>query len=140
MFKALLIDKTDAGYGCTLAELPEERLPPGEVTVRVSHSTLNYKDALAITGRAPVVRQFPMVPGIDLAGTVEASDDPRLAPGDAVLLNGWGVGEVHWGGLAQRARVNGRGDGDRHCRLHRHAVCDGAAGALAGTGRNARQR
>lgn len=105
MFKALLIDKTDAGYGCTLAELPEERLPPGDVTVRVSHSTLNYKDALAITGRAPVVRQFPMVPGIDLAGTVEASDDPRFAPGDAVLLNGWGVGEVHWGGLAQRARV-----------------------------------
>ncbi|TSE29402.1 oxidoreductase [Tepidimonas taiwanensis] len=105
MFRALLIDKTEAGYGCTLAELPDERLPAGEVTVRVSHSTLNYKDALAITGRSPVVRQFPMVPGIDLAGTVEASDDPRFAPGDAVLLNGWGVGEVHWGGLAQRARL-----------------------------------
>ena len=105
MFRALLIDKTEAGYGCTPTELPDERLPAGEVTVRVSHSTLNYKDALAITGRSPVVRQFPMVPGIDLAGTVEASDDPRFAPGDAVLLNGWGVGEVHWGGLAQRARL-----------------------------------
>ncbi|WP_443082360.1 alcohol dehydrogenase catalytic domain-containing protein, partial [Tepidimonas sp.] len=97
MFQALLIDKTDAGYGCALTELADDRLPAGEVTVRVSHSTLNYKDALAITGRSPVVRRFPMVPGIDLAGTVEASDDPRFQPGDAVLLNGWGVGEVHWG-------------------------------------------
>lgn len=105
MFRALLIDKSEAGYGCTLTELPDERLPAGEVTVRISHSTLNYKDALAITGRSPVVRQFPMVPGIDLAGTVEVSDDARFAPGDAVLLNGWGVGEVHWGGLAQRARL-----------------------------------
>ena len=105
MFKALLIDKTDAGYGCALTELNDDRLPAGEVTVRVAYSTLNYKDALAITGRSPVVRQFPMVPGIDLAGTVEASDDPRFRPGDAVLLNGWGVGEVHWGGLAQRARL-----------------------------------
>ncbi|TSE18865.1 Acrylyl-CoA reductase AcuI [Tepidimonas alkaliphilus] len=105
MLRALLIDKTDAGQTCTLAELPEARLPAGDVTVRVAYSTLNYKDALAITGRAPVVRQFPMVPGIDLAGTVEASDDPRFRPGDAVLLNGWGVGELHWGGLAQRARV-----------------------------------
>lgn len=105
MFQALLIDKTDAGYGCALTPLSDDRLPAGEVTVRVSHSTLNYKDALAITGRSPVVRQFPMVPGIDLAGTVEASEDPRFQPGDAVLLNGWGVGEVHWGGLAQRARL-----------------------------------
>ncbi|TSE25013.1 Acrylyl-CoA reductase AcuI [Tepidimonas sediminis] len=105
MFKALLIDKTDAGYGCTLAELTDDRLPAGEVTVRVAYSTLNYKDALAITGRSPVVRQFPMVPGIDLAGTVEASEDPRFRPGEAVVLNGWGVGEVHWGGLAQRARL-----------------------------------
>jgi acrylyl-CoA reductase (NADPH) len=77
------------------------------VTVRVAYSTLNYKDALAITGRGPVVRSFPMVPGIDLAGTVESSDDPRYKPGDRVLLNGWGVGESHWGGLAQKARLNG---------------------------------
>jgi len=73
----------------------------------VSHSTLNYKDGLAITGRSPVVRQFPMVPGIDLAGTVEASEHPDWTPGDAVVLNGWGVGETHWGGLAQRARLKG---------------------------------
>ncbi len=77
------------------------------MTVRVSHSTLNYKDALAITGKGPVVRTFPMVPGIDLAGTVEHSTHPDYAAGDAVILNGWGVGETHWGGLAQKARVNG---------------------------------
>lgn len=106
MFRALLIEKDDTGASrCALTELDDGRLPEGDVTVRVSHSTLNYKDALAITGRAPVVRQFPMVPGIDLAGVVEDSRDSRFAPGDQVLLNGWGVGEVHWGGLAQRARV-----------------------------------
>jgi acrylyl-CoA reductase (NADPH) len=77
------------------------------VTVRVSWSTLNYKDALAVTGRSPVVRKFPMVPGIDLAGVVEASADPAWKPGDRVLLNGWGIGEGHWGGLAQKARVRG---------------------------------
>ncbi|MGW8493756.1 acrylyl-CoA reductase (NADPH) [Micrococcus luteus] len=76
------------------------------VTVRVSYSGLNYKDALAITGKAPVVRRFPMVPGIDLAGVVEHSDSPSYAPGDRVLVNGWGIGETHWGGLAQRARVS----------------------------------
>jgi len=75
--------------------------------VRVSHSTLNYKDALAITGRGPVVRKFPMVPGIDLAGIVEHSTHPAYKAGDAVILNGWGVGETHWGGLAQQARLNG---------------------------------
>ncbi|MEW6693857.1 MAG: MDR family oxidoreductase [Pseudomonadota bacterium] len=107
MFRALLIDKTDAGYGCALTELDDARLPAGDVTVRVAYSTLNYKDGLAITGRSPVVRQFPMVPGIDLAGTVEASSDARWQPGDAVILNGWGVGETHWGGLAQRARLKG---------------------------------
>ena len=77
------------------------------MTIRVSHSTLNYKDGLALTGRAPVVRKFPMVPGIDLVGTVEASDDPAYRVGDQVVLNGWGVGETHWGGLAQKARLNG---------------------------------
>jgi len=77
------------------------------VTVRVDYSTLNYKDALAITGKAPVVRQFPMVPGVDFAGTVDASEHPSYRAGDRVLLNGWGVGETHWGGLAQRARVKG---------------------------------
>ncbi len=79
----------------------------GDVTVRVTHSTVNYKDGLAITGKAPVVRRFPMIPGIDFAGTVEASSHPDCKPGDAVVLNGWGVGETHLGGYAQRARVKG---------------------------------
>ncbi len=107
MFRGLLIDKTDGAYGCRLQEIDESALPEGNVTVRVSHSTLNYKDALAITGKVPVVRKFPMVPGIDFAGVVEESTDPNYAVGDAVVLNGWGVGETHWGGLAQRARVSG---------------------------------
>ncbi|MAX32180.1 MAG: alcohol dehydrogenase [Halomonadaceae bacterium] len=105
MFKAILIEKDDAGYRAALTELDDAQLPEGEVTVRVEYSTLNYKDALAITGKGPVVRRFPMVPGIDLAGTVEASDSANFAPGDRVLLNGWGVGEGHWGGLAQKARL-----------------------------------
>ncbi|MGE5319889.1 MAG: MDR family oxidoreductase [Hyphomicrobiaceae bacterium] len=107
MFKGILIEKDEAGYRATLTGLDEGRLPEGDVTVRVSHSTLNYKDALAITGKGPVVRAFPMVPGIDLAGTVEHSTHPDYAVGGAVILNGWGVGETHWGGLAQKARLNG---------------------------------
>jgi acrylyl-CoA reductase (NADPH) len=105
MFKAIVIEKDDAGYRATIQQLDDSCLPEGEVTVRVSHSTLNYKDGLAITGKGPVVRKFPMVPGIDLVGVVEASDSPDYQPGDAVLLNGWGVGEGHWGGLAQKARL-----------------------------------
>lgn len=105
MFKGILIDKDDTGYRATLAELDEAQLPAGEVTVKVDYSTLNYKDGLAITGKGPVVRSFPMVAGIDLAGTVEASDSPVFKAGDKVLLNGWGVGETHWGGLAQKARL-----------------------------------
>lgn len=107
MFKAVLIERDERAYRANFKDIDEVRLPPGEVTVRVEYSTLNYKDALAITGKAPVVRQFPMIPGIDLAGTVEHSDDPNYRPGDKVLLNGWGVGETHWGGLAQWARVKG---------------------------------
>lgn len=107
MFRAILIDKDDHGYRASVQALDEAQLPAGDVHVRVSHSTLNYKDALAITGKSPVVRQFPMVPGIDLAGIVEHSRHPDYRPGDAVLLNGWGVGESHWGGLAQKARLNG---------------------------------
>jgi acrylyl-CoA reductase (NADPH) len=106
MFQALLLTKSP--QGATLAEiasLDEAQLPEGEVLVDVAYSTVNYKDALAITGQSPVVRKFPMVPGIDLAGTVAESGDARFKPGDAVLLNGWGVGETHWGGLAQKARV-----------------------------------
>lgn len=108
MFKALLLTQpVPRETRAECVELDEASLPAGAVRVAVSHSTLNYKDALAITGRSPVVRQFPMVPGIDLAGTVLDSEDARFQPGDAVLLNGWGVGETHWGGLAQQARVNG---------------------------------
>lgn len=107
MFRAILIDKDDHGYRASVQQLDEARLPAGDVLVRVSHSTLNYKDALAITGKGPVVRQFPMVAGIDLAGVVEESSHPEFKAGDAVLLNGWGVGETHWGGLAQLARLKG---------------------------------
>lgn len=107
MFKCILIEKDAAGYRSSLTELNEGQLPDGDVTVRVSCSSLNYKDALAITGKGPVVRRFPMVPGVDLAGTVEHSSHPDYQAGDAVILNGWGVGESHWGGLAQKARLNG---------------------------------
>jgi acrylyl-CoA reductase (NADPH) len=95
------------GYRTSLKDVDESQLPEGDVTVRISHSTLNYKDGLAITGRGPVVRKFPMVPGVDLVGTVEETSHPAYGVGDAVLLNGWGVGEGHWGGLAQKARLNG---------------------------------
>ncbi|MCX7244232.1 MAG: oxidoreductase [Burkholderiales bacterium] len=105
MFKAILINKDETGYHADLAELSEAALPAGEVLVKVLYSTLNYKDGLAITGKGPIVRSFPMVPGIDFAGEVLESSSPDYAPGDQVILNGWGVGEAHWGGLAQKARV-----------------------------------
>jgi acrylyl-CoA reductase (NADPH) len=105
MFKAIVINKDDKGYRAELGQLEESALPAGDVRVRVQYSTLNYKDGLAITGKGPVVRSFPMVPGIDFAGEVLESASPEFKVGDAVLLNGWGVGEGHWGGLAQQARV-----------------------------------
>jgi acrylyl-CoA reductase (NADPH) len=105
MFKAIVINKDDKGYRAELDQLEESALPVGDVRVRVHYSTLNYKDGLAITGKGPVVRSFPMVPGIDFAGEVLESTSPEFKVGDAVLLNGWGVGEGHWGGLAQQARV-----------------------------------
>ena len=107
MFKGILIEKDEQGYRAALKDIDDSALPEGNVTVRVAASTLNYKDGLAITGKSPVVRKFPMVPGIDLAGTVEASSHPEWQVGDAVVLNGWGVGETHWGGLAEKARLNG---------------------------------
>lgn len=108
MFQALLIEKEAGGHQSVhIQSLAEDQLPEGDVTVRVAWSTLNYKDALAITGQGPIVRQFPMVPGIDFAGTVERSSHPGLSVGQSVVLNGWGVGESHWGGLAERARVPG---------------------------------
>ena len=107
MFKAILIEKDESGYRAALADVAEDRLPAGDVTVRVAYSSLNYKDGLAITGKGPVVRSFPMVPGIDLAGIVESSAHPDIQVGDTVVLNGWGVGETHWGGLAEKACLKG---------------------------------
>ena len=106
-FRALRIDKTDAGQTVAIVELTEADLMQGDVTVAVTHSTVNYKDGLAITGKAPVVRKFPLIPGIDFAGIVTASTHAGIAAGDRVILNGWGVGEAHDGGLSQRARVKG---------------------------------
>jgi acrylyl-CoA reductase (NADPH) len=105
MFKAILVNKDDQGYRAQLGEVDEASLPEGEVKVKVLYSTLNYKDGLAITGKGPVVRSFPMIPGIDFSGEVIESGSPDFKVGDLVLLNGWGVGEGHWGGLAQQARV-----------------------------------
>jgi len=105
--RAIVIDKGEGGQQASLRDFDEAELMEGDVTVRISHSCLNYKDGLALTGKAPVVRRFPMIPGIDFAGTVEASAHPGFKPGDAVLLNGWGTGETHLGGYAERSRVNG---------------------------------
>ncbi|WP_336491841.1 MDR family oxidoreductase [Methylobacterium nigriterrae] len=107
MFKAILIEKDEAGYRAALHDIDEVQLPEGDVTVEVAYSTLNYKDGLAITDKGPVVRKFPMVPGIDIAGVVRESRHPDYRAGDRVILNGWGVGETHWGGLAQIARLKG---------------------------------
>ncbi len=106
-FDALLISKSDAGQTAEWTSLTEDQLMEGDVTLRVTHSTMNYKDGLAITGKAPVVRRWPMIPGIDMAGIGHRSAHPDFKAGDKVLLNGWGVGETHYGGYAQMARVNG---------------------------------
>tara|TARA_R110000823_G_scaffold130015_23_gene258155 strand:+ start:3605 stop:4585 length:981 start_codon:yes stop_codon:yes gene_type:complete len=107
MFNAIVIEKTDAQQKADVVSLEQSALPEGDVLVRVDYSSINYKDALAITGASPVVRSFPMVPGIDLAGVVAHSTSARWKAGDKVVLNGWGVGESHWGGLAQYARLKG---------------------------------
>ncbi|MDQ0391623.1 acrylyl-CoA reductase (NADPH) [Labrys monachus] len=106
-FRALVVTKPDTGYSCNFADFDERDLMDGDVTVRITHSTVNYKDGLAITGKSPVVRRFPMIPGVDFAGEVIASSHKDWNPGDHVLLNGWGVGETHLGGYAERARVKG---------------------------------
>jgi acrylyl-CoA reductase (NADPH) len=106
-FNGWVISKSDAGQAVAWTELSEADLMPGDVRVRVSHSTINYKDGLAMTGKAPVVRRFPMIPGIDFAGTVISSNYGLYQPGDAVILNGWGVGETHLGGYAGIAQVKG---------------------------------
>jgi acrylyl-CoA reductase (NADPH) len=108
-FKALVIDRDEATKAQSVAikTLIRDELMDGDVEVRVEYSTINYKDGLAITGKLPVVRRFPMIPGVDFAGTVTASSHPDFGPGDAVILNGWGVGEVHYGAFSQMARVKG---------------------------------
>ncbi len=107
MFNAIVIDKVDDVQSVSLQQVDEANLPEGDVTIDVAYSTLNYKDGLAITGKSPIARKFPMVPGIDLVGTVRASECADWKAGDQVVLNGWGVGEGHWGGLAQVARLKG---------------------------------
>jgi acrylyl-CoA reductase (NADPH) len=107
MFRAIEITKGESGQQVQVTEIDEAELPSGDVTIAIEYSTLNYKDGLAITGSSPVVRKFPMVPGIDLAGSVQQSDHAHYKVGDRVVLNGWGVGETHWGGLAQTARLKG---------------------------------
>ncbi|AMN40976.1 acrylyl-CoA reductase (NADPH) [Rhodoplanes sp. Z2-YC6860] len=106
-FKAIVVEKADKGQTVSLTEFDETNLMDGDVTVRVRWSTINYKDGLAITGKSPVVRRFPMIPGIDFAGEVESSSDPQWKPGDKVILNGWGTGESHLGAYAQKSRVKG---------------------------------
>jgi acrylyl-CoA reductase (NADPH) len=106
-FSAWLISQADGGQTGAFTEVDEADLMDGDVDVRVSHSTINYKDGLALTGQAPIIRRFPLIPGIDFAGEVTRSDHADYSPGDRVILNGWGVGEKHHGGLAERARVSG---------------------------------
>ena len=107
-FKALLVSRDEAKkQSADFVEMSVDDLMEGDTLVRVTHSTVNYKDGLAVTGKGPVIRKFPLIPGIDFAGTVASSDNPDYKPGDAVILNGWGVGEGHSGGLAERARVKG---------------------------------
>jgi len=106
-FKAVVIEKVDSGTKAALTEFDEANLMDGDVTVRVEYSTVNYKDGLAVTGKAPVVRRFPMIAGIDFAGTVQISSHPVWKPGDKVILNGWGCGETHLGAYGEKARVKG---------------------------------
>ena len=106
-FSALVLNEAAGKVTAAVEQLTEDRLPPGDVTVAVDYSTLNYKDGMIVSGLGRLVRRYPHVPGVDFAGTVTASDDPRFRPGDKVVLTGWRVGELHWGGYAQRARVGG---------------------------------
>jgi acrylyl-CoA reductase (NADPH) len=131
-FRALRAHKTDAGQEVRFEDLTLDDLGDGDVVVRVDYSTVNFKDGLALTGKSPIIRAWPLIPGIDFAGTVESSSNPEFKPGDRVVLNGWGVGESHNGGYAQRARVNG----DWLVRLPEaistaHAMAIGTAGYTA---------
>ena len=132
MFKALLLENQDGKTAATLTRRAESQLPAGEVRVAVSYSSLNYKDGLAITGKGKIVRQWPLVPGIDFAGTVLESADSRYQVGDKVVLTGWGVGEGHWGGMAEQARVKADWLVPLPAGLdERQAMCIGTAGLTA---------
>ncbi|HCT2506524.1 TPA: oxidoreductase [Aeromonas dhakensis] len=132
MFKALLLENQEGKTVPTLTRLGESQLPEGEVRVAVSYSSINYKDGLAITGKGKIVRQWPLVPGIDFAGTVLESADERYQPGDKVVLTGWGVGEGHWGGMAEQARVKADWLVPLPAGLdERQAMCIGTAGLTA---------
>ncbi|QYK12688.1 oxidoreductase [Shewanella rhizosphaerae] len=127
MFKALVLTQLDRQTQADVKLLPESDLPEGEVLVEVSYSSLNYKDGLAITGLGKIIREFPMVPGIDFAGVVSESADSRFQPGDEVILTGWGVGENHWGGMAEKARVKA------DWLVPMPKGCDGAKAMMIGT-------
>lgn len=133
MFKALVVDKdADGKISSAIQELDDARLPEGDVTVAVEYSTVNYKDGLVLNGLGNLVKTYPHVPGVDFAGTVEASDNPNFKPGDKVVLTGWRVGEVHWGGYGQKARVKGDWLVKRPEGLSaRHAMAIGTAGLTA---------
>ena len=107
MFNALLVNKTDEEFTAEIKEIQESDLPEGDVLIDVEYSTINYKDGLAVTNSSPIVRSWPMIPGIDLAGTVAESSNPDVSVGDKVLVNGWGLGEETFGGFSQRARIQG---------------------------------
>jgi acrylyl-CoA reductase (NADPH) len=131
-FQALIIHEESGKVVSRLEDIDEERLPDGDVTVRVEYSTLNYKDGMILEGQGRLVRQYPHVPGIDFAGTVEASDSPQFKPGDPVILTGWRVGEVHWGGYAEKARVKADWLVRRPEGLSaKHAMAIGTAGLTA---------
>jgi acrylyl-CoA reductase (NADPH) len=131
-FRAIVIDKTDAGQSVGLTDFDEKNLMDGDVTVRVEWSTVNYKDGLAVTGKAPVVRRFPMIAGVDFAGTVQSSTHPTWKAGDQVILNGWGLGETHFGAYAEKARVEGDWLVRRPARISaREAMAIGTAGYTA---------
>lgn len=108
MFKALVLNQQDKVTTSSIETLDESRLPEGDTLVKVSHSSINYKDGLAITGKGKIIRDFPMVPGIDFVGEVQETSSPELKVGQQVILTGWGVGETHWGGMAEKARVDAR--------------------------------
>ncbi len=153
-FKAMVVEKTDSGTKAALADFDEANLMDGDVTVRVEYSTVNYKDGLAITGKAPVVRRFPMIAGVDFAGTVESSSHAAWKPGDKVILNGWGPeARPISAPMREKARVKGdwlvrlparhehaRGHGHWHSRLYGDAVGDGAGEAWPHAGERPHRR